>query len=473
VKGIILSYLLVALGVTGSLWRPVIGLYVYIFFAVLRPRFLWGWVPGLNNLSDYVGWAMLIGWALHGFGSWRISRGKAPVVAFIFFFLWSAMSAYTAIYPSVAFPTIRELLKILLPFLVGVTMLNTPQQARLLLWVMVIAQAYVGYEMNLSYLREDYNKVAIEGYALMDNNTFGISLVSSLGPAVALALAARHWAGRAIWAVAAMLILHTILLTFSRGAFVGLLAIGATAFILMPKRPKHVVAMLIVVLLAIRLTGPELAARYSSSFAEGDDRDRSTTERLELWERMFEVALTKPVFGIGPDNWPLIAHEYGFRRGKIGHSVWIQGLAELGFLGIGSLLFFYLSTVFALWRFSRRHRKVDRDTAVIATGIILSIVGYAVSAQFVTLQHLEVPFYTVMAGVILLKAHADAPERVKEPARGEHSAATPALSLTPMPAVVRTRVNVAGLARRLTAGNANGPALPTSIASTNRSGSIE
>ena len=446
-KGLILSYLLVAIGCAGSFYRPVIGLYVYIFFAVLRPKFLWGWVDGLDNLSEYVGWAMLISWAIRGFGSWRIPRGRTPIIAFCFFFVWSAMSAYFAVYPSVAYPTLRELSKILLPFLVGVSTLNSPKQVRYVLWLMVFAQAWIGYEMNMTYLT-GYNRVAIEGYALMDNNTFGISLVTTLGPAVALALTERNWIVRGVAAGAALVILHTILLTFSRGAFVGLLAIGVMAFIVMPKRPKHLAVLLAVILVAVRLTGPELAARYSSSFAEGEERDTSTKERLELWERMFEVALTKPVLGLGPDNWPQVAHEYGFRPGKIGHSVWVQGLVELGFLGIGSLLFFYVSTIFALWRYSRQHRKVDRDATVIAAGITLSIVGYAVSAQFVTLQHLEVPFYTVMAGVVLLKC----------------SRTTPAVAVVEKPAskpiVVNTRVAVpAAVAARAARANQRSPAV--------------
>ena len=412
-KGVILSYLLVGFGCLGSLKRPVIGLYVYIFFAVLRPKFLWGWAAGLDNLSDYVGTAMLIGWAIHGFGTWRMKRGRAPVILFCFFFVWSALSAYFALNTAVAYPPILELSKILLPFLVGVSMLNTMQDARRVLWIMVGAQAYLSYELNLSYLVDGYNRVAVEGYALMDNNTFGISLVTTLGPAVALGLATRNWIARAAAGVGSLLILHTILLTFSRGAFMGLLAIGIMAFIVMPKRPKYIAVLLAVVLVTIRLTGPELAARYKSSFNERGEMDTSATERLELWERMFEVAFSRPVFGLGPANWPLVAHEYGFREGKIGHSVWVQGLVELGFPGIGALLFFYLVTVGALWRYSRQHRKVDRDATVIAAGIVLSIVGYAVSAQFVTLQHLEVPYYTVMCAVVILKSSLADAERAR------------------------------------------------------------
>ena len=60
----------------------------------------------------------------------------------------------------------------------------------------------------------------------MDNNCFGVSLVATIGPALALGLARKKWWDADRWPRRAALILHTTLLTFSRGAMVGLLAVG-------------------------------------------------------------------------------------------------------------------------------------------------------------------------------------------------------------------------------------------------------
>jgi hypothetical protein len=45
----------------------------------------------------------------------------------------------------------------------------------------------------------------------------------------------------------------------------------------------------------------------------------------------------------------------------------------------------------------------DVTSAMVATGIILAIVGFSVSAQFVSVRGLEPPFYVAMAGAVILK----------------------------------------------------------------------
>src|SRR6266480_3361540 len=100
---------------------------------------------------------------------------------------------------------------------------------------------------------------------------------------MALGLVAKNWYERALAAVSAVLILHTTLLTFSRGAMVGLLVVGATAFVMMPKRPKYLAVLVVAGLVALRLTGPQLMARYATTIAEGEARDGSSESRLDLW----------------------------------------------------------------------------------------------------------------------------------------------------------------------------------------------
>ena len=50
---------------------------------------------------------------------------------------------------------------------------------------------YVGFEMNLEYWR-GFN-IAGEGFGGMDNNCFGVALVTTIGPAIALGLGAKTW----------------------------------------------------------------------------------------------------------------------------------------------------------------------------------------------------------------------------------------------------------------------------------------
>jgi len=404
-KGLILIYAIAGLGSIGALRSPLIGLFIYVGFAVLRPQFIWGWAGDFGGISFYVGIATLLGWIFNGFGSKRIGPGKSIVALLILFAAWTALSATQAVDKEVAYATLDPMMKYVVPFLIGITLIDTEQRSRALMWMIVLAMAYVSFEMNLEYVR-GFN-IAGEGFGGMDNNCFGVALVSTIGPALALGLGAKNWHERGLAAVSVLLILHTTLLTFSRGALVGLLAVGTTAFILMPKRPKHVAALVIVALISLRLTGPQLMARYATMTADTEERDGSAESRLELWRDCIQLTIDKPLFGIGPGNFPVVAESLGWTRGKQAHSVWMQQAAETGVPGVFFLLSFFMVAIVKLWPIARqRLTDENRSRTVVASGLIMSLVGYAVAGQFVSLGGLEIPYYMTMIGVVLLKQHA-------------------------------------------------------------------
>jgi O-antigen ligase len=274
--------------------------------------------------------------------------------------------------------------------------------------------------MNWNYVVKGFNTAA-EGFGGMDNNCFGVSLVTVIGPAMALAISSKSWRARWLAIAATAFILHTILLTFSRGAMVGLIAVGVTAFVMMPKRPKYLFAMLVAVLVAVRFTGPQLADRYASAFVSSDQLDTSSQSRVDLWRDCLLVIEANPIFGVGPANWPVVAADYGWPEGKSAHSVWMETAAENGIPGALFLLLFFGCAAARLWPIARtRQTETNRYEVVLATGVILSIVGFCISGQFVSVPGLEVPYYITMLAAVMLRhrateAVAEAPVAVLGP----------------------------------------------------------
>ena len=404
-KGLILTYLITYASALGALVYPLIGLYVYVGFAILRPQAIFSFAGDLSGISVIVGYATLIGWALRGFGSWRLGRAKSLVVVFLIFVGWFLLSATQALDTTASFQSVVNFAKLFLPFLVGVTMLKGEKEWRPLLWTIVLAQGYVGFENNLNYLK-GFNTAA-EGFGGMDNNFFGVSLVSVLGPGIALILSSKNWFARGLAAVATALILHTTMLTYSRGAMLGLLAVGFAAFAVMPKRPKYIGVLLLILLVAARFTGPQLAARYSTTFASEKDRDGSAESRVELWADCLKVIEAYPIFGVGPANWGIVAAQYGWPPGKSAHSVWLETAAETGVPGVFALLLFFGWTAVKMWPIARgKEGPSNHYEVAVATGVILSIVGFAVGGQFVSAPGLEPPYYVALLGVALLKSRS-------------------------------------------------------------------
>ena len=402
-KGLILSYLVTLLGAVAALRYPLIGLQVYVGLAVLRPQAIFGFAGDLSRLSLIVGIAVLIGWMFKGFGSWRFGAGRTVVYTFLAFAMWFGLSALFALEPSVSVGELVGLSKLVMPFLVGVTLMKGEKDWRPMLWTIVLAQGYVGFEMNNDYLFKGYN-TAGNGFGGMDNNCFGVSLVTVLGPALALMISSRTWVLRGLAGLAAALILHTTLLTFSRGAMLGLLAIAVTAFVIMPKRPKYLGALALTVVLTLSFIGPQLYDRYASAFVPSADLDGSAQSRIELWQDCLQVIGRYPIFGVGPANWRVISGNFGWAEGKSAHSVWMETAAEVGVPGSLLLFLFFAIAAIRLWPIARaRVTDANRYHVILASGVILAIVGFAVSGQFVSVPGLEVPYYIVMLGAGMLK----------------------------------------------------------------------
>lgn len=402
-KGFILTYIVAIAGSIAALRYPLIGLQVYVGLAILRPQAIFGFAGDLGGMSLLVGVAVLIGWLFRGFGSWKLSRATPIVGCLIAFTLWFVVSATMALETAPAFVSVNELMKFVLPVVIGVTLIESEKDWRPILWTIVLAQGYVGFENNLNYVVKGYNTAA-EGFGGMDNNCFGASLVTVLGPALALMISSRTIASRLLAAAASALILHTILLTYSRGTLVGLVALGVVAFVVMPKNPKYIGALLITALVAARFVGPQLAERYSTIVASEEERDSSAESRLDLWRDCLKVVSEYPVFGVGPANWRVVAKNYGWPEGKSAHSVWMETAAEVGVPGAALLLFFFVITAYRLWPIARESLTAANQYEVaMASGVILGVVGFCVCGQFVSVPGLETPYYISMLGAGLLK----------------------------------------------------------------------
>lgn len=401
-KGLLFVYGMTYGGSAVALVNPYAGLLIYICFAIVRPESMWFWSVPPGNYSRVIAIALLIGWALRGCGDWRLGRARLPTAALVGFWLWSAARAASAEDTTVAVGFVEDISKIVLPFLVGITTINSTARLKQLVWVILLSQGYVAYELNMTYFH-GYNRLWEEGFGGMDNNCNGIALVTCIGLAFFFGLFAPHWWQRVLALVAAAFLANAIFFSFSRGAMVALALVGLVAFWLMPKRPQYYLIFALGAAAALRLAGPQVVERFATVFADKDRRDESAASRIELWSACCESMAKEPL-GIGPAHWPLVAHEYGFRRGKLAHTLWLQIGAELGFPGLFALLLFYLSCMVRLWPYARgRAGTADPWFRYLACMVIASLTGFVVSAQFVSLYGLEVPYYVVLLGSGVLR----------------------------------------------------------------------
>ncbi|MHB9081292.1 MAG: O-antigen ligase family protein [Pirellulaceae bacterium] len=401
-KGLLFTYALTYGGALVSLFNPFYGLLIYFCFAIISPQSLWHWSVPEGNYSRIVAIALLIGWAGHGFGNWRFRGAKPIVFALLGYLAWTVLSAAFASDQAVAWNAIEAKLKIVLPFLVGITIIESIAQLKQLAWVLMLSQAYVAFDLNQSYF-QGFNRLVEAGFGGMDNNCVSIAMVAGAGLAFFLGLGEVIWWRKLLAFTAAGLMAHVPMFGMSRGGMLGLIVTGIVAFLIIPKQPKHYLVFAFAVIVALRLAGPEVIGRFSSTFADAEQRDGSAQSRIDMWQNCWDVMKKNPGFGVGPDHWPLIAETYGWKRGKEAHSVWFQTGAELGFPGLGFLVAFYGMTVWTSWKLTRRHELEDPWFADSARMTVAALSGFVVSASFVTIENLELPYYIALLGAGALK----------------------------------------------------------------------
>jgi probable O-glycosylation ligase (exosortase A-associated) len=399
--GLIFTYAATYGGAFISLFNPFIGLLVFVCFSIVRPESMWYWSVPAGNYSRIVAIALLAGWTFRGFGRWNFGRGRGIVWAFILFVAWNAISADQSEFRETAFSDVESILKILLMFLVGITVVDSVGKLKAIAWVIVLSQGFVGYEMNMAYLG-GFNRVVELGFGGMDNNCVAIAMVAGTGLAFFLGMHTQSLLGKGLAFLSALFMGHTVLLAMSRGGMLGLIVTAIVSFVLIPKRLGHYLGFALAVIIGIYLAGPMVTERFATIFTE--QRDSSAQSRLDMWKICLGVMRDHPILGLGPRHFPLNATRFGLTPLKEAHTLWLQVGAETGVVGLFFLLAFYLMCMKRLWPLAREKRPLaDPWLAHFGRMVIASLAGFMVSATFVSLVGLELPYYVTLLGAITLK----------------------------------------------------------------------
>ncbi len=194
-------------------------------------------------------------------------------------------------------------------------------------------------------------------------------LSAYLLPAVAFSIAAFFlWRQRGPRALAALMVLTNsacLVLTYSRGGWIGLLLTLATlALLLMVYWSVHwnafwrrwAIPMVLgagaVFVVAAVVALPPLRMRVMSMFVGREDS--SNNFRFNVWAAVVEMIKDRPVLGIGPGNKAFNSIYPLYQRPRFtalsSYSIFLETLVETGFIGFACFLWFLVVTVSQGWR---------------------------------------------------------------------------------------------------------------------------
>lgn len=220
----------------------------------------------------------------------------------------------------------------------------------------------------------------------------------------------EHLSRRAFWLMAIIPVTAaaTILAANSRGAVLGGVAAMCWSVAVSKYRSRALLGALLAVVIGYFVLPDEFLARFSSM---GEDTTSQT--RLTYWKNGLTMLLGHPVFGIGFWNWGsyYAAHfpaaVEGYYKGvELPHNIFVQVGAELGFVG----LFFYVALIASSFVMNRQTRAIarargDRFSEVMATGFDSAMVGFLVSAQFISVAYYPY-LWIALAMTVMLRSSA-------------------------------------------------------------------
>ncbi|MHB0977640.1 MAG: O-antigen ligase family protein, partial [Candidatus Aquicultorales bacterium] len=259
----------------------------------------------------------------------------------------------------------------------------------ILLALFGIAQRFIGIKMPaLVDMRETTIKGRIVSTFANPNNLGGFILLL-LPAAIAMAIERCRPGIRLVAGLSVAAMLPALILTYSRGAWIGFVV---ALLILSALTDRRIVLGLIVATAAVFLFLPNVIDRLVFAFSEGYMKTSSEAGRLFYWKRAVQVMATNPFFGVGAGRFGgAVAAIFGAPANTIvglppNFQLWVdsqifQILAELGILGL--LSFFWVPLTFARNIVPYIRREKDPFWRAFAAGAVASVGGILVQGMVV------------------------------------------------------------------------------------------
>lgn len=327
-------------------------------------------------------------------------RVPFPIWAYAAFLLWCFIASFDSVYPEIARDQLIERLKLLAVMFIVVNTLRSESQLQY--YLLFVLGCFILFPVRGTLVGGDtLQGRAVWNYIYANPNDLAALCLIAIGIAFAYlfskscGLLVRLGAG-----VSAILLIVVILLTQSRGAFLGLLVMIGPAFIpLLIKQPLRTVLMAAIVALVIsfvipvqvweRLAGIEKLTSVST-IAEADP-EGSAAERFKIQQVAWKIVVDHPLFGVGLGVYPIANNLYAPYLGKRDtHNTYLNMAAEVGIPGLvlWVMLFGYVL------RYSYRSRR-QKDVIGLTFQLVWierALVGFLVAGFVGTYSALNFPY---------------------------------------------------------------------------------
>jgi O-antigen ligase len=351
---------------------------------------------------------------------------RAPPVflAFAALYLWSWITWTTSSYPDGVASEMETLGKLLLIMLVAVNVLRTRAEIRLyLILFLLFYAAYPARGTIFNYFAgyTHFGRALWNNIYANSNDLAAITLLVLSMAAGVLVTERQKWFR--LGAFAAVIVLTVvILLTKSRGVFLGLAFFGV--FALLPNmKGIRSIGIVGLILGGILMLAPNdvldriWGLKYVTDTEALDevDPERSAEQRYAIWKVSWAIIEDHPLTGVGWGAYPSAHGEYsplvdptGLSRGnRDTHSTYFNVAAETGIPGIAIFLALVLGTILYAERVRRRSKTVMPLYAQQLYYLQLGLIGFLIAAVFASYSRISFLYLHLALIYVIARACSD------------------------------------------------------------------
>jgi putative inorganic carbon (hco3(-)) transporter len=314
-------------------------------------------------------------------------------------------------------------------FIVMVNVVRTEARLRGLLLLGTVTGVWLSlgaindYRLGLMTV-EGYRAGGIGGGIFGNSNDMALFLITLVPITIALLLRSRNLALKVLGAACTFMMIVATVLTYSRGAFLGLvISLGFMFWRISPNRKFEMLLIGILLVAGVLLIAPGGYARRLASiiFPALDPVGSSDARRGELMRSLY-VALRHPLLGIGMGNYQTNMSY----RGLVTHNSYTQVAAEMGMTALVCYTMFIVAPFRKMGQIAREMfgPKSKSSTYYLAVGLQASLLAYLVASFFASVAYLWYVYYLVAYAVCFRRIYEAASGKavVVEKKRKKHRA---------------------------------------------------
>jgi putative inorganic carbon (hco3(-)) transporter len=394
-------------------FRPFYGILLWTIVAFVNPQHLSYGFAASFPLAEAVAIPTLAGFLFFHRGWDRIASREFVLllVLWIWFVVTSLASTHDPLFAHHADDTWYRLVfvsKILLMTTIAVCVIDSFKRLRIFL--LVIAGSFgLFVAKDLPFMVMTGGQYRLYGPAasmIADNNDYGLALNMTVPLFFYLARTETNRRLKAILYGLFLISIPAVFFTYSRGALVGLLAVGFLIFLQMKRRLAFIPVIALATVTAL-MFAPQAWRDRMSTIGGSPEMDASAMERINAWTFAWRLASESPVTGGGFETFTRdMFYRYAPNAADVHgpHSIYFGVLAEHGFPGLIMYLMLVFSCLVSTLSVARNARRYGDERAYAYANLLrLSLVGFLTSGLFLGKAYFDY-YFTIVACIVVLKS---------------------------------------------------------------------